>query len=157
MNTTSSGRPAEALSAFDRYSKPFWEALRRNELRLPRCRHCSHLLFPIGPCCSNCLGEEFDWPLLSGRGQVWSYIVYHHAFSPAFAQKLPYNVSVVRLLEGPQLITNIVGIANEDIRNAMPVTAVFDHADPMRTLLRFRPDLNTEAAPPEHSQPKEDR
>jgi uncharacterized OB-fold protein len=132
--------PLEACAA------PFWQALRRAELRLPRCRACGHLVFPIGPCCSECLAAEFDWPALSGRGQVWSYIVYHHAFSKAVADRVPYNVAIVRLDEGPQLITNVVGIPNDALRNGMRVRAVFDHADPARSLLRFEPD--PDATPP---------
>lgn len=119
---------------------PFWQALRRDELRLPRCRACGHLLFPIGPCCSECLTADFDWPVLSGRGQVWSYVVYHHAFSKAMADKVPYNVAIVRLDEGPQLITNVVGLPNDALRSGLRVRAVFDHADPARSLLRFEPD-----------------
>lgn len=138
-------RSPSAPSALDACAAPFWEALRRDELRLPRCRDCGHLLFPIGPCCSNCLGDAFDWPTLDGRGQVWSYIVYHHAFSPAFADRLPYNVAVVRLDEGPQLITNVVGVPPEALYNGMRVRAVFDHADPARSLLRFEPDPDAPA------------
>lgn len=132
--------------ALEACAAPFWQALRRDELRLPRCRDCGHLLFPIGPCCSECLGTVFDWPLLSGRGQVWSYVVYHHAFSRAVADKLPYNVAIVRLDEGPQLITNLVGIANDALANGLRVRAVFDHADPVRSLLRFEPDPGAAAA-----------
>jgi uncharacterized OB-fold protein len=124
----------------DKYTAPFWAGLMENRLRLPRCRACGHLLFPIGPCCSNCLSEELEWTDLSGRGQVWSYIVYHHAFDPAFADKLPYNVALVMLDEGPSMLTNIVDVANDDIRNGMRVTARFDRIDDDNALLRFRPD-----------------
>jgi uncharacterized protein len=133
-------RASAPVPALDACAAPFWDALRRDELRLPRCRACAHLLFPIGPCCSNCLGGAFDWERLDGRGQVWSYIVYHHAFSPAFADRLPYNVAIVRLDAGPQLITNVVGVAPDALSNGMRVRAVFDHADPKRSLLRFEPD-----------------
>jgi len=126
----------------DKYTAPFWAGLMESRLRLPRCRACGHLLFPIGPCCSNCLGEEFEWTELSGKGQVWSYIVYHHAFDPAFKDKLPYNVAIVLLDEGPRLLTNIVEIANDDIRNGMRVTARFDRVDDDNALLRFRPDAD---------------
>jgi uncharacterized OB-fold protein len=136
---------SDAPSALDACAAPFWEALRRDELRLPSCRRCASLVFPIGPCCPECLGDAFDWPRLAGRGQVWSYIVYHHAFSPAFAGKLPYNVAIVRLDEGPQLITNVVGVPPDALYNGMRVRAVFDHTDARRSLLRFEPDPDTPA------------
>jgi uncharacterized OB-fold protein len=124
----------------DATTEPFWSGLLQGTLRLPKCRECGHLLFPIGPCCSNCLSTEPDWVELSGKGQVWSYIVYHHAFDPAFADKLPYNVALVLLDEGPRLLTNIVGIDNAQISNGMRVTAQFDQVAEDSALLRFRPD-----------------
>lgn len=131
-------RPPQPLR--DTYTAPFWDGLMQDRLRLPRCRACGHLQFPIGPCCSNCLGDELDWVDLSGKGQVWSYIVYHHAFDKSFADKLPYNVALVLLDEGPRMLTNIVGIPNDGIRNGMRVTAQFDRIDQENALLRFRPD-----------------
>ena len=37
-----------------------------------------------------------------------SWVVYHHAYHEAFRNRLPYNVALVELDEGPRLITNIV-------------------------------------------------
>jgi uncharacterized OB-fold protein len=53
----------------------------------------------------------------SGKGRVISWVIYHHAYHEAFKDRLPYNVALVELDEGPRLITNIVnpqaGIAAE--------------------------------------------
>ena len=98
----------------DKYTAPYWDALQQGSIKLPRCRACGHWLFPIGPCCSSCLSDELEWQPLSGRGEVWSYIVYHHAFDPAFKDKLPYNVAIVKLDEGPRLISNVVGVADAE-------------------------------------------
>ncbi|MDE2333556.1 MAG: Zn-ribbon domain-containing OB-fold protein [Rhodospirillales bacterium] len=124
----------------NKYTARFWDALQQNRLMLPRCRDCGHWLFPIGPCCSNCLSDALEWTPLSGKGEVWSFIVYHHAFAPEFKDKLPYNVAIVKLDEGPRIISNVVGIANDEIRNGMRVAAQFDPVDEAHTLLRFRPD-----------------
>ena len=124
----------------DKYTAPYWDALQQGSLKLPRCRACGHWLFPIGPCCSSCLSDDLEWQPLSGRGEVWSYIVYHHAFDPAFKDKLPYNVAIVKLDEGPRLISNIVGIANDDLASGLRVTAQFDRRDDQHSLLRFHPD-----------------
>jgi uncharacterized OB-fold protein len=34
-------------------------------------------------------------------------VIYHVAYHPAFADRIPYNVAIVELEEGPRLITNI--------------------------------------------------
>jgi uncharacterized OB-fold protein len=39
-----------------------------------------------------------------------SWVVYHHAFVPAFADSIPYTVGLIELREGPRLISNIVGV-----------------------------------------------
>lgn len=39
-----------------------------------------------------------------------SWVVYHIAYHPAFANRLPYNVAVVELDEGPRMISNVVQI-----------------------------------------------
>ena len=48
----------------------------------------------------------------SGRGRLVSWVIYHTAYHAAFENRLPYNVSLVELQEGPRLLTNIVD-ANE--------------------------------------------
>lgn len=124
----------------DKYNGPYWQGLREGSLRVPRCTACGHLQVPMGPCCSNCLHDAFDWVALSGRGKVWSFIIYHHAFHPSLADKLPYNVAEISLDEGVKLLSNVVGIPNDEIRNDMPVRARFDRVDDELTLLRFEPD-----------------
>ena len=37
-------------------------------------------------------------------------MVYHIAYHTAFADRVPYNVVVVELAEGPRLISNMIGI-----------------------------------------------
>ena len=51
-----------------------------------------------------------------------SWVVYHRAYHPAFADRVPYNVVVAELDEGPRLITNVVGIeGGEGLAIEMPV------------------------------------
>lgn len=124
-------------------SAPFWEGLRQEKLLMPKCTACGHIQFPMGPCCANCLEDRFEWIELSGAGQVGAFIVYHHQFHPAFADKIPYNVAEVMLDEGVPIISNLVGIENDAIRNDMRVFARFDRIDDALTLLRFAPVADT--------------
>ena len=39
----------------------------------------------------------------SGRGRIFSYVVYHRVYHPAFAQEVPYAVAVIELDEGPRM------------------------------------------------------
>ena len=63
----------------------------------------------------------------------------HHVLHPGFAEEAPYNVTVVQLDEGPRYQTNLVGVANDDIRVGMPVEATFFDINDEVSLLKFRP------------------
>ena len=65
--------------------------------------------------------------------------MFHQAYFRGFESELPYNVAEVELDEGPRLLTNLVGIANADIRAGMPVEIVFERATEEITLAKFRP------------------
>ena len=47
-----------------------------------------------------------------------SWVVYHTAYHPAFEARLPYNVALVQIDEGPRLITNIVDPQEQLFGNA---------------------------------------
>ena len=122
----------------DRYSEPFWEALKSSTLSMPKCRECGHIQYPMGPCCSQCLCQAFDWITLSGRGQVEAFVVYHHAFHPSLRARVPYNVAEVRLDEGVRLITNVIESDANPLRNGLKVQAVYEAAGEFK-LLKFAP------------------
>ena len=117
----------------------FWEAARRHELRLPRCRECRTVWYPLGPVCPGCLSERFEWERVSGRGKVSSWVVFHQRYFESFAADIPYNVVQVELDEGPRLLANLVGVRNDAINMGMLVEVVFDDVTPEVTLPRFRP------------------
>ena len=65
---------------------------------------------------------------MSGRGIVFSYTIVHHPGSAALREHVPYNVVVVELPDagGARLVSNLVGIAPEDIYIGMPVTVIWE-------------------------------
>lgn len=131
------------LPRVDTFSERFWEALKNEVVLMPRCRQCGHIQYPMGPCCSNCLADLFDWIELSGRGTVSAFVVYHHAFHSSLEAKVPYNVAEVCLEEGVIVITNLVGIDNDRIEPGMQVRAVFEPAGEFK-LLKFVPDASSD-------------
>jgi uncharacterized OB-fold protein len=70
-----------------------------------------------------------------GTGRLISWVVYHVAFDPSVADRLPYNVAVVELDEGPRLITNLVGGGTPSLD--APVRLVVD-GDGETAVARFR-------------------
>ena len=120
-------------------NRPHWDAAKQHQFLIQRCQDCGHMWFPPMPNCSNCLSERLEWAPMKGTGKVHSFIVYHQGWLPGYLKQTPYNVAIVQLDEGPRLINNIVGVANDDIRVDMPVEVVFEEINPDVTIPRFRP------------------
>ena len=120
-------------------SPPFWESCRRHELVVQRCHSCAAFRFPPAPLCPECLSEATEWKRVSGRGRVFSFVVFRRVYHPAFEADLPYTVALVELDEGPRLISNVVGCPPEDVTCDMPVEVVFEDVTPEVTLPKFRP------------------
>ena len=88
-------------------SKPYWDALVQGQLVYQSCRRCKHAWLPARSECPECLEADWEWAPASGRGRVVSWVVFHHAYHEAFKTRIPYNVTLVELHEGPRLLTNI--------------------------------------------------
>jgi hypothetical protein len=120
-------------------NRPFWEAAQRHELILQKCLDCAQYRYPPAPICPYCLSMKAEWAKVSGRGRVYTWTIFHQVYHPAFKAEVPYNVAVVKLDEGPQLISTVVDCNNEDLYLDMPVEVIFDEVTEEVTLPRFRP------------------
>jgi uncharacterized protein len=110
---------------------PFWDACRAGELRLQRCGGCGHLRYPVAEHCPRCLSTDAAWERVSGDGEVYSFGVFRHQYRADWP--VPYTVALVRLAEGPTLISNVVGVEPEAVRVGMPVSVVFEDGIPKFT------------------------
>jgi uncharacterized OB-fold protein len=86
----------------------FWDGTASGELRLQRCRACTHTYFPPQPFCPGCASADVEVVRASGRGSLYSYVITHRA-APGF--EAPYVIAEVELEEGPRLLSNLVDVA----------------------------------------------
>ncbi len=115
------------LPVVDEVNEPYWAALRTGHLDYMSCGACGHRWLPASSECPQCLSAEPRWAKASGRAHLVSWVVYHKAFHPAFADRVPYNVAVVELEEGPRLVSNIVGVNDEaDLSIGRPLELVVE-------------------------------
>lgn len=119
--------------------QPFFEGAKHRELRVQRCRACGALRFPARTICSECLATEAEWIPVSGRGEVFSFNVMHQVYHPGFAAEVPYAVVIVRLVEGPKMVTNLIGVDAHAVHIGMPVRVVFEDLSDDVTLPKFVP------------------
>ena len=120
----------------DEESTEFFEGARRHELMLMRCKNCGAWRLPSRPRCPDCWSTDTEWAQASGRATLYSYGIMHQKF-PGFEDDVPYNFAVVELEEGPRIVSNIVDVANEELRVDMPLRAVFDDVAEDSTVIRF--------------------
>lgn len=129
--TVSSERP---LPAADPLMQGFWDHARSGRLSVQECIACGSLHFPASPVCPECLSDRQRWTAVSGIGRVESWVEFHHAYWPGLASELPYRVCLVKLREGPLLISNPAGA----VEIGDEVEAVFEPITPAISLPKFR-------------------
>jgi uncharacterized protein len=104
----------------DGISQEYWDGLQRGELRLQHCPACSRLQFYPRALCAHCAGDV-EWVTASGHGTVHTFTVVRANPAEPFRSLVPYVLAIVRLDEGPQMMTNIIGCPPDDVRIGMPV------------------------------------
>lgn len=109
-------RPAE-----NDLTEPYWAASRRGVVLLQRCRRCRHCWHPPSPVCVACQSTDVAWEEACGEGVIHTFTIVRRAAHRALDGRLPYLIGVVRLAEGPLLLTNIVG---DDAQEVAVGTAV---------------------------------
>jgi uncharacterized OB-fold protein len=119
-------------------SRPFWAAAAEHRLLMPKCRSCGKFWFPPSILCTHCTSDDTTWEEVSGKGKVFSFVVFHRVYHPAFAKEVPYTVGVVELDEGPRMLSNVVGVAPDQVRCGMPVTVVYDDVTDSCSLPKFK-------------------
>jgi uncharacterized OB-fold protein len=123
-------------------SQPFWDAVNRRELRLERCDACGELRYPPRPMCPKCQSLSATWHQISGHGRVYSWVIPHHPVHPLVRDKVPYVVALVELDEGPRMVTRLVDIAIEEVREGLEVEVRFDEIAAGVLLPNFQPAVS---------------
>lgn len=112
----------------DALNTPYWESLANGVLSFQRCNACHHAWLPARSECPHCLADDWRWTSAVGGAKLISWVVYHMAYHPAFANRLPYTVAVVELDEGPRLISNVVGMNDpEKLKIEQRLSLVIEH------------------------------
>ncbi len=120
--------------------RPFFEAARERRFVLQHCDRCATAYFPAIELCRSCLrSDAFTWKAASGRGTVYSYVVVHQVYHPAFAAEIPYAVADILLAEGPHMTSRVIGLPISKLRIGLDVQVVFERVDDVLTLPVFRP------------------
>jgi len=125
-----------SMQPINRFNEGFWEGTRVGELRL-HAGPAGRLYFPEASADAETLATDFHWQKVSGRGRLWSWIVMHQKYLKAYASAVPYVVGSIELVEGPMIISRLVG-RTDDLVCDMSVEVVFEKLDEQRSLPVFQ-------------------
>ena len=120
-------------------TRHFWDGCKEGELRLQRCTACRQTYFPPRAFCPKCASRDVEVYAASGRGVLWSYVINHRPRADMGTE--PYAIAVVKLEEGPTMMTNIVDCPQtpEALTLDMPLKVSFAKQTDDITLPLFAP------------------
>ena len=130
---------AKPLPRVNETTRPYWDGARAGRLLLQRCRSCAACIHYPRAWCPRCWKTDLEWVESCGRGRVVTFTVVHQAPFESYAAVAPYVLAVVRLDEGPQMMTNVVGIAPADVTIDLAVEVVFEERAGGFRVPLFRP------------------
>jgi hypothetical protein len=131
--------PKKPVPMVNPWARPFWKAAREGKLILQKCKDCGKYIFYPRIACPHCSSDDVEWVEASGKGKVYSYTVVVNNAPSAFIKDMPYVIAIVRLEEGVQMLTNIVGYNPEEVKCDMLVQVTFEKLDDEFTLPKFKP------------------
>ena len=120
-------------------TKPYWDAIKRHELVMQRCKKCDNFIFYPREQCPTCFSQNLEWAPVSGKGRVHAYTIVYQTAHPAFQEDAPHVLALIQLDEGVRMISNVVGCSPEAVRVDMQVVTEFDDVTPEWTLVKFKP------------------
>jgi len=134
-------RREKPLPAADDLSQPFWEAAKRQQLVVQRCRECGYFNHPPRPACDACQSQQLHFEPVSGRGTIYSFTVMHQPNIAGFEDQIPYLNILVELDEQPRLfmVANLPAAAERKIQIGGRVEVYFEEVSADVTLPQFRP------------------
>ena len=112
-----------------------WQGASEGSLLLKSCGDCGQICHPPLPMCPHCQSVRGAHKAASGKASLVSWLVSQHPGDAAGPHRV---VIVVRLEEGVNFVSKLIGAPAATLYEGMPLEVCFEDADGM-TLPVFRP------------------
>jgi uncharacterized OB-fold protein len=129
--------PTRIASPRGHDNKWWWDACDEGKVLIQRCTSCQTLRHPPRPMCGECQSLEWDSIESTLEGEVLSYTQIHHPKIPGY--RYPLVCAVIKLEEGTNLVSNIVGCDPEEVSIGMLVKGIVENVDDKTVLPQFYP------------------
>jgi uncharacterized OB-fold protein len=100
---------------------------------IQRARASGAFVFPPRLMVPGAGEGDLEWVEASGRGRIHSFTIV-----PQRTPQVDYNICLIDLIEGPRVLSRLVGIAHDDLAIGLAVEAVVDGGGDAPILL-FKP------------------
>ena len=107
-------------------NKIFWKYCKEKKLAFQKCSDCGKVRWPYSIACPECHSFNYEIIFSSGKGIIYSYVVYNVPFDKEFKDKVPYVVGIIELEEGVRILSNIVESSFEKIECGKKVKLIWD-------------------------------
>lgn len=105
----------------------FWAGCAAGDLWLQQCTDCGRHQFYPRYRCTTCWSAQLVWTRASGLGTLASFSVVYRG-TDAFADLTPYAVTLVKLAEGPVMMSMMAHVDERELRIDLPLRLEFlDH------------------------------
>ncbi|MEU8119990.1 OB-fold domain-containing protein [Spirillospora sp. NPDC049024] len=115
----------------DGRTDPFFDGAAADRLVVRRCEACDRWFAPDASGCPGCGEESLAWAEASGAATLVTWTI--------LPKEPPVFLALVELAEGPWLHTRLDGVTRADLREGLPLRAVFEHPDEGESFVLFRP------------------
>ena len=99
----------------------WWGRIRNGEKLVQTCHQCGHDQLHPRRRCNSCSASDLGFKAVTGDATVYTFTTIYHNAPSEFVSDMPYTLAVVRLSEGPQMLTRLVNCDPAEIRCDMPV------------------------------------
>ena len=120
-------------------TEAWWDNCRNHKLTLQHCSDCGEFQFYPRIICAGCMSGQLEWVESAGRGTVSTYTVCRLPVAEAYAGDVPYVVALIRLEEGPVMMSNVVDCDPESVTTGMAVEVAFQKWSDSITIPQFKP------------------
>ena len=122
------------------WTKPFWDAAKRESLELQRCQSCGHFQHPPYATCTQCVSTDLKFEQVRGQGAIYAYTIMYHTGDKRFAPAVPYASIIVELDDAPGALMagNLLGAEYTEAKVGRRVEVVFEKLNDDITLPQFR-------------------
>ena len=118
-------------------TQPYWDAAKEHRLLIQQCGDCGKHQFYPRPMCSHCSSANVDWVKASGKATILSYTIIGRPVSEAYADPNSAVLALVKLAEGPQMMSNIIDCDPESLAIGDAVSVVFEDWTEEITMPKF--------------------